>query len=160
MMKPVGIHDAFKIGGVCLKPYTLDPPVEHDVVKQNIPDSVKGDTDGHGGKIKNACDISQKKKQNGDAAEKNRKQVVFLESVPPGSVMILMKDPKKTVHDIAMRQPGHQFHKTGKKDYDAAVYNYINGHDFFSLSPDSSAHPSVLLKMPKGFISAKIYTRI
>lgn len=132
------IHDASEIGCIGSEPDSLDPPVEHDVMKQHIADPVEGDTDGYGSEIKNARDIAGEEKGYGYAAEKNRKQIVFLESVSPGPVMIFVKDPEKAVHYVAVGKPGHKFHKTGKEDNDDRVYDNIESHDLFSIDSDRS----------------------
>ena len=50
--------------------------------------------------------------------KKDRKQVVPFKLPSVTDVMVFVKDPQKSVHNIFMREPGHEFHEEKRGDDD------------------------------------------
>jgi hypothetical protein len=117
----MGVDDSLEVIGVCLESDSSYSAVEHDIVKKNIANSVKSDTDGHRGVSKLTGNITEKKEQNGYAAKKDGKKIVLLKSEAARFVMVFVKNPEKSMHDIFVGCPGNKLHETGKKDDNADV---------------------------------------
>jgi len=145
MMIGMGIDDSFEVFRAGSEFDSSYSAVEHDVMEKDIADAVKSDSDCRRRKIKNSCQITDKKKRNSNAAEKERKQIVLLESAASRAMVILVQNPKKTMHHVPMHEPGYVLHKTGEKNDDGRVQDDIRDTHGSAILSLGAGSPSPLI---------------
>ena len=91
-------------------------PLMHDnIVEPEISESVKCDAEPGEEKKTEVVGSSDGYQNNTREREEQREKVVSFEPLVVGHVMILVKHPKKSVHDVLVCKPRDEFHQQEEK---------------------------------------------
>ncbi len=108
MVVTVGINDPLQV--LCPRGNAdkTEAPVKHDVVEEQVSETVEGDAEAAGCKRRNALFQAEENKEKGKPRKEENKEIVLLKSTA-FTMVVLMQDPEKAVHDVFMRKPGDPF---------------------------------------------------
>ncbi len=96
----------------------LDTLMDEEVVYKEIGRPIEGHPCRQTHKSRPETERPQPKARHGDGGEEDKKDVVpFKEGMSTLlRVMISMKDPPRTMHDVSMHEPSHTFHGDERDD--------------------------------------------
>jgi hypothetical protein len=90
----------------------LESLVNQNIMHHEIAKSVKGDSQSYEKKIVHPSFYSEVKKNNTRNGKNHKKDIVAFEHMGVlGLVMVGMKIPHQSVHDVFVSEPSHTFHK-------------------------------------------------
>lgn len=121
----VGVDDSLQVAAFRLKLEPLDSAVKHDIVEQNVADTVQRDSEAGGSNLvqfESQPRVDENKREPG---KKEEVQVVLLEDATLPVMVIVMQTPAGSVHDVFVHESRDKLHadcRTGKSDdtqYDA-----------------------------------------
>jgi hypothetical protein len=96
---------------IVASPEKSDPLMNDYFVNYEISRAIERDTNTYPELIITTGHHAEHDKQPSGYREDQKEQIIALEETLRAGVMILVKRPKKTMHDEFMRRPGNGFHK-------------------------------------------------